>query len=729
MRTLRAFVSVLFLLSLRPALQAQVVQLTPAQYAQMKATWSLPEQYHVNWPAQGPITPTIAKDPARRIGVPKGGGVNGDCNCWIQPDNTYQLAMQPNDDLSSGLINLPFTFNLYGDLYNSVYINNNGNISFGSPYATFSATPFPTNQFIMVAPFWADVDTRGDDGLGLNGGQVLYKVTSTALYVNWVDVGYFPSRTDKKNTFQLIITNGTDPVIGVGNNVSFCYLNMDWTTGSASCFGSTTCNNGQGAYSCNDTNGQGWGFCGEPSTVGANRGNAVDYIQFGRFNMPGSAYDGPFGNPDEVDWLDNQNFVFTTAVSTQNIPPIASSTFLCDTVRVCTGQLVTIDMNFLAPEQNQTVVAASFAPTLPSYTEVLNTSGNTNVLVQGQFLPTAADQGLHTISFTATDNGTPPLTTSIDIVVDVYFTTLPPPVVTGDSSICPGQTATLTVPPLYDTYVWSNGATGNAVQVGPGAYSVEVTAGYCTFGSNLINVTETPAPTPAITGVLFNCGGEPSLLGVDGTYDTYLWSNGATTPTVTVGTGTYTVTVTDGNGCAGTSAAVNVLSAPDPTAFFTGDPDGPVLPGTTVTYTDASSGNGATIITWEWTVAGAPAPGGTLLTQAFTTPGTYEITLTVTTADGCTDTYTYTQVVRPAEITVPNVFSPNGDGVNDRLEFPGLEYFTGTSLAVYNRWGQEIFSANNYKNTWQARDIPEGTYYFVLKVDGKEYAGPVTLLR
>jgi hypothetical protein len=337
----------------------------------MKATSSLPEQYHVTWPAQPPITPAITKDPKRRIGVPKGGGVNGDCNCWIEPDATYTLAMSPNDDLSSGVITIPFQFNLYGDLYTTLFINNNGNISFQNPYGTFSATPFPNNQFIMVAPFWADVDTRGDDGMGLNGGQVLYKVTPTALYVNWVDVGYFSSQTDKKNSFQLIITDGTDPVIGLGKNVSFCYKNMDWTTGAAS----------QGVN----------GFGGIPAVVGANRGNAVDYIQFGTFDAPGAAYDGPFGAPDGVDWLDNQNFVFTTAVSTQNIPPIASSTFLCDTVRVCTGQLVTIDMNFLAPEQIQTVVASSFAPTLPSYTEVVNTSGNTNVLVQGQFLPTATD--------------------------------------------------------------------------------------------------------------------------------------------------------------------------------------------------------------------------------------------------------------------------------------------------------------------------------------------------
>ncbi|MCX7767549.1 MAG: hypothetical protein N2110_00800, partial [Flavobacteriales bacterium] len=52
---------------------------------------------------------------------------------YIPPDNTYTLAMPACDDCSSGPITLPFQFCLYGQLYNQVYINNNGNVSFGSP--------------------------------------------------------------------------------------------------------------------------------------------------------------------------------------------------------------------------------------------------------------------------------------------------------------------------------------------------------------------------------------------------------------------------------------------------------------------------------------------------------------------------------------------------------------------------------------------------------------------
>src|SRR4051812_7687965 len=61
---------------------------------------------------------------------------NGVCNCMVPLDSTFLLAMQPNDDYFSNLISLPFTFDFYGNTYNSLYINNNGNISFQSQYST-----------------------------------------------------------------------------------------------------------------------------------------------------------------------------------------------------------------------------------------------------------------------------------------------------------------------------------------------------------------------------------------------------------------------------------------------------------------------------------------------------------------------------------------------------------------------------------------------------------------
>ena len=320
--------------------------------------------------------------------------------------------------------------------------------------------------------------------------------------------------------------------------------------------------------------------------MGANRGNGIDYIQFGRFDHAGVDYDGPFGGTDGISWLDNKNFVFTTAVSTQNIPPIASSTSLCDTVDVCVNELVDLDVNFLSPEPGQ-LTSASYTIDPPLNGTVTETnSGPMNTAnLHLQFIPTVGDTangGVHTITYTATDDGTPALTSTITVVIRVFYVGAPPPMITGDTVACAGQGVLLTASGGYDNYEWANGFNGTTVLVGPGTYYVEASTGACILVSNFITVHEAPTPGPEITGVLFNCGGDPSVLSTTEPYNGYSWSTGSQDPTISVGTGTYTVTVTNDEGCEGTSAAVNVLSANSPTASFIGIPIGVVFPGTTV---------------------------------------------------------------------------------------------------------------------------------------------------
>ncbi|WP_188508671.1 Calx-beta domain-containing protein, partial [Parapedobacter pyrenivorans] len=77
----------------------------------------------------------------------------------------------------------------------------------------------------------------------------------------------------------------------------------------------------------------------------------------------------------------------------------------------------------------------------------------------------------------------------------------------------------------------------------------------------------------------------------------------------------------------------------------------------------------------------------------------------------------------PAEVTVtvtanplriPNIFTPNGDGQNDRFEIEGIEGYDRVEVVVFNRWGNEIYRHNAYDNTWDGAAIPEGTYYYML---------------
>ena len=244
----------------------------------------------------------------------------------------------------------------------------------------------------------------------------------------------------------------------------------------------------------------------------------------------------------------------------------------------------------------------------------------------------------------------------------------------------------------------------------------------------VVNALE--APDPVISGTLFNCGGAPSTLGTTEPYASYFWSTGSTDPTITVGTGSYTVTVTGANGCVGTSAPVDVLSAPDPTAAFTVSPPSPSMPGSIVQFTDASSGNGSVLVDWSWDFGDGNVGSGQVVDHGFGQPGFYTVVLTVTTAEGCTDTVALTYVVNAAEVYAPNVFSPNGDNVNDELVFTNLEFHPGSRLIVYSRWGNVVYESSSYQNNWKAADVSDGTYFYELRLrDGRVFTGHVTILR
>lgn len=85
-------------------------------------------------------------------------------------------------------------------------------------------------------------------------------------------------------------------------------------------------------------------------------------------------------------------------------------------------------------------------------------------------------------------------------------------------------------------------------------------------------------------------------------------------------------------------------------------------------------------------------------------------------------------------LTVPNVFTPNGDGVNDRFVIPNIERFPQHRLIIFNRWGNEIYASTGYENDWDGGLLAEGTYYYVLEIklesgQWQTLKGFVTLIR
>jgi gliding motility-associated-like protein len=95
----------------------------------------------------------------------------------------------------------------------------------------------------------------------------------------------------------------------------------------------------------------------------------------------------------------------------------------------------------------------------------------------------------------------------------------------------------------------------------------------------------------------------------------------------------------------------------------------------------------------------------------------------VTITDNClkTDQDTVVVTVDDCALIIPNIITPNGDGINDALYFRNLEKFPNSSILIFNRWGNKIYESANYANNWSP-DTSDGVYYFILNVsDGRTF--------
>lgn len=173
-----------------------------------------------------------------------------------------------NDDGSVGPVGLGFTANFFGQNYSQLWVNNNGNVTFDGPLSVFTPVPLLTTNIPIIAPFFADVDTRAAVP---NLNTVTYGNATvngrSAFAVTWNLVGYYAFGVDRTNTFQLVLIERGDT--GSGNfDIEFNYDRIQWETGNAS--------------------GGAGGLGGNSARVGFS--NGID----ASFELPGSAVNGAF---------------------------------------------------------------------------------------------------------------------------------------------------------------------------------------------------------------------------------------------------------------------------------------------------------------------------------------------------------------------------------------------------------------------------------------------------
>ena len=146
-----------------------------------------------------------------------------------------------------------------------------------------------------------------------------------------------------------------------------------------------------------------------------------------------------------------------------------------------------------------------------------------------------------------------------------------------------------------------------------------------------------------------------------------------------------------------------------------------------------------------WTIGNLKIGASECLTLTATvkTTGSYDATATITgyEKDGNLVNNVSRTITFPKDLFIPDGFSPNGDEINDLFVIRGILNYPGNTFRIYNRWGNKVFEAKPYQNTWNGKsafgirvggdDLPVGTYFYILNLgDGsKAFKGTIYLNR
>jgi len=270
----------------------------------------------------------------------------------------------------------------------------------------------------------------------------------------------------------------------------------------------------------------------------------------------------------------------------------------------------------------------------------------------------------------------------------------------SDTTLCTGESLLLDVTTGGGTYLWQDNSVNSTFNVTlPGQYWVEVT-GNCGVGSDTINVNFIALPTIDLGNDTSLCPGQNIMLDATTVGSTYLWQDLSVGPTYPVSIpGLYWVEVSTSCGVITDSINVTLGSGPDVDLGV----DTLLCAGGTLLL-DATT-IGATYL-WQ---DNSINPTFSVLQQ-----GIYWSEVTV---DNCTGSDTVFVDFEDCEVFVemPNVFTPNGDGINDLFTPLSTIGIISMNTKIYNRWGNKVFETDEPLINWNANDVSDGVYFWIVQ--------------
>jgi gliding motility-associated-like protein len=326
----------------------------------------------------------------------------------------------------------------------------------------------------------------------------------------------------------------------------------------------------------------------------------------------------------------------------------------------------------------------------------------------------------------------------------VYITALELPEVTAitdDSSLCFGDTVH-----LFSTgginHHWSpealvfdpDSANTGALTLFSGIFIVTGTDTNQCKNSDTVSVMLHQNPTITLDAIGQICIGDTAIITATGGIQ-YIWSpnsfmipdTGSVVSVFPNMNTTYLLEITDSNGCkSDTSFDLSVILPPD--ASFTFDTLKINCDGTWIQFENTSAGaNGS-----HWILGNGTTSDDINPQMIYPFGGTYVIQLIASSLVQCSDIYIDTistvDLQSLAVIKPVNVFTPNGDGLNDVLDFSlPAEFVECSKLYVYDRWGVLMFESTIDSMNWDGKmgnvQVPEGVYYWIIGLNGIPFKG------
>ncbi len=163
-------------------------------------------------------------------------GYGPDSQCLHASDNGSYAGPLGRDGEAPVAVDLTPAFgdrlSLFGVPLRAVYVNVNGNVSVGRAIEDPTPRAFPIAGQVMIAPWWADVDTRGGGQPSRN--SVCFALRPRRLIVTWLRVGHFDRSDERSNSFQLVVRTDLEECPTNEPSIEFRYARCEWTVGDPS---------------------------------------------------------------------------------------------------------------------------------------------------------------------------------------------------------------------------------------------------------------------------------------------------------------------------------------------------------------------------------------------------------------------------------------------------------------------------------------------------------------